>query len=147
MKVTFIRHAQSEYNIGQQFSNNVPITKDGAIACVSLDQTFDILILSPLKRAIQTYANSNIKTKRIIMSDLFQEKKDKPSNMMDNDTDYETTADFETRILKAIDFIKQLDCSNIGVIGHHDFIQKLTSKLIGKPISLSNLGNYVISIK
>lgn len=147
MKITFIRHAQSEYNIGQHFSNNVSITKDGIIASNSLNQCFDILILSPLKRAIQTYANSNIKTKKIMISDLFQEFKDKPSNMMDDDKSYETTENFEIRVNTAIDFLKQLDYSNIVIICHHDFIQKITKFMIGKSISLSNLSSYEIAIK
>lgn len=146
MKVTFIRHAQSEYNIGKNNSFNAPITEDGAISCKNLDLNFDLLILSPLKRSIQTYANSNIKTKNIIINELFQECKDKPSNMLDNDTNYETVYDFENRLDNAIKFLKDRSENNIGIITHHDFVHKITKKITGKPISLSNTNTFSINM-
>lgn len=146
MKVIFIRHAQSMYNIGANNDNyNSPLSENGIISCKSLGHTFDLLIISPLKRAIQTYANSNIKTKNILISDLFQEVKSQKPNVLDNDTSRETHEEFEARLIKAIDYLKKLNYNNIGTIGvitHHDFMYHLTKKLIGKSISLQNLGTY-----
>lgn len=150
MKVIFIRHAQSMYNVGTGHDNyNSPLSENGIISCKSLGYSFDLLIISPLKRAIQTYANSNIKTKNILISDLFQEVKNQKPNMLDDDLSRESHEEFEARIIKAIDYLKKLNYSNtktIGVITHHDFIYHLTKKLIGKSISLQNLGIYEIII-
>lgn len=151
MKITLIRHAQAEHNVNNELhkSNNTSLTEAGIKSCKSLDFSFDLLILSPLKRVIQTYANSNIKTKNIMVSDLFQEFKNNPCNLMDkmeSDKTFETIEEFENRISKAISFLKELKYNNIGIITHHDFIHKFTKKLTSKPISLLNIAHHEINL-
>jgi len=40
-----------------------------------LNHSFDVLVLSSLKRSLETYINSNIKTRQLLMSDLVREQK------------------------------------------------------------------------
>ena len=65
--VTLIRHAESHFNAGNYKTDeeirNCRITNLGIQQAKQLNQSFDIVVLSPLKRAMETYLNSNIKTK------------------------------------------------------------------------------------
>ena len=108
MKLLFIRHAESEFNVatktflsGNKDNNSVTkneidrssweskynvymnesklidcgITKNGEKQASKLNFDFDLLILSPMKRCIDTYKYSNIKCQNIIICDLFREYK------------------------------------------------------------------------
>ncbi len=87
-KVTIIRHAQSHFNAGSyktdEEARNCRLTDDGIQQAKKLELSFDILIVSPLKRALETYLNSGIKCRQLIVSDLFREiREDKPLNYLD----------------------------------------------------------------
>ena len=66
-RITIIRHAQSKFNAGEfrtaEEIRNCKLTDHGKMQAKNLDQSFDIIVLSPLKRAIETYVNSNLKIK------------------------------------------------------------------------------------
>src|SRR5690348_5811551 len=87
-KITIIRHAQSKFNVGQYKTDeevrNCRLTNEGINQATQLNLSFDTVVLSPLKRAMETYLNSNIKTKHLVMTDLAREfKEDKPVNYLD----------------------------------------------------------------
>ena len=55
--------------------------------CESLNLSFDLLIISPLKRALETYTNSNIKAKELMINNLFiEQKEDHPLNFLENES-------------------------------------------------------------
>lgn len=69
-KVTLMRHAQSKFNAGHYKTDNelrnCGLTEFGLNQAKSLNQTFDVVVISTLRRAIQTYDNSNIKTPNVL---------------------------------------------------------------------------------
>lgn len=129
--ITFIRHAQSIFNSGEETNPalliNCPLSNFGIEQSKKLNLHFDILIMSPLKRAIQTYANSNIKTKEIIISPYIREQIRGESTWLDfeNNLPYESIDDMRKRIKYAMNNIYSLKHENIGVISHGDFLREL----------------------
>lgn len=128
-KITIMRHAQSKFNVGECRSHdelrNCKLTEFGKLQAQSLNGSFDIVIVSPLKRALETYVNSNIKSREIITSGLFreQQKENIPLNCLElEETVLETDDDVRKRARDAIEFIKTLKCENIGIISHAHFI-------------------------
>jgi broad specificity phosphatase PhoE len=151
--VTIIRHAQSIFNAGQYSTeeelNNCRLTKLGCESCRELDFSFDLLIISPLKRALETYVNSKIKTKKIMVHDLFRESLDTLSglNFLENEERVtETSQQLHERINQAVNFLNQLKDENIGIITHGVFAWHLTQKLTGKGIPFNNAGHVTVKI-
>lgn len=127
-KITIIRHAQSQFNAGNYKTDeeirNCRLTPLGIEQAKNLNNSFDVIIVSPLKRALETYLNSGIKTRQLIVSDLFREQKeDKPLNYLDfEEVEPENSETIRKRAIEAINFIKNLDSDNIGIISHGCFI-------------------------
>ena len=135
--ITIIRHAQSKFNAGQYKTDeeiaNCRLSEFGKSQAKNLTQSFDIVILSPLKRAIETYANSNIKCGKMIINDLFREYKEleaKPLNFLELEKlTPETLDDLNKRINDAIQYLKTLPYNNIGIISHGIFIHHFLEHL------------------
>ena len=150
ISITFIRHAQSEFNaieenkINQTCDDteqknliNCGITKTGMDQCSKLDLEFDLLILSPLKRCQQTLEYSNIKYNKLIIMDIFREyKTDICDFMKDEEIIYETEQDIINRVNISKDILKYIIKDNenhiksIGIVSHFDFIWYFTSEEI-----------------
>ena len=111
-----------------------------------MDFSFDLLIVSPLKRALETYVHSNIKVHNVIISDLFQELKIHNSNMLDNvdHSKMETIEELDIRTQNALNFLMSLPYENIGVISHHDFLNYFFKKKFDKDVSLDNCQSFFI---
>ena len=63
MRITFIRHAQSLHNATGDIIVNCGLSNAGVEQAKKIDISFDCVVLSPLRRTLQTYALSQIKTK------------------------------------------------------------------------------------
>ena len=139
-KITLIRHAQSRFNAGQTDAlTNCGITDQGAQDASNLNFSFDCLIISPLKRSIQTYTCSKIKTGKIMINELFREHVSWNLNFLDNETPaIETVDDLVKRAYAAFEFLNTIEYYNIGVITHSDFLQTFTERILGTKISLNN---------
>jgi len=143
--LSFIRHAQSRYNSGTCNVYNIQncgLSDDGFVQAMSLELEFDCIVLSPLRRAIQTYALSHIKTGKVIISDLFREFRvvGHPSNHLEKEqSSRETEQDLVDRAKEAMEFLRNLPYENIGVVTHYNFTAAF-SKLINndKSIYLAN---------
>jgi broad specificity phosphatase PhoE len=151
-KITFIRHAQSRFNSGKITHDeivNCRITEEGKQQANKLNNSFDLIILSPLKRAMETYVHSNIKTKRVVISELFREFKSWNLNMLENEDpkDVETHEQMIERAKSSIEYIKSLPEQNIGIISHHDFLQVFSEYILGQKISVPNCGSITFEIK
>lgn len=77
--ITLIRHGESGF--GENYTSiehltNCRLTSVGINQSKQLNFHFDILILSPVKRTMETYINSKIKANKIIINELFREKDD-----------------------------------------------------------------------
>lgn len=144
VKITFIRHAQSRFNSGEVrdagLLRNCSLSAYGVQQCDTLEHEFDLLIISPLKRAIQTYANSRIKARHIIINPLFREHKSWEVNLLDfEEPEYETDVCINKRMEAAMQFLRDQPFANIGVISHHDFLHMLLRDHFGKNVYLANL--------
>lgn len=142
--ITIIRHAQSKFNAGECKTEaelrNSKLTTLGKIQASQLNQSFDLVILSPLKRAIETYANSNIKTKEIVISDHFRERKENSVlNFLENeDVVPESENEVKLRAQKAVDYLRSLPQNNIGIVSHGCFIWYLLEKAGQQPVATYN---------
>lgn len=128
-RITIIRHAQSKFNAGDFKTDDelldCRLSEFGKQQAQKLNQTFDIVILSTLRRAIETYANSNIKSKNnVVLSHLFREQRETSQlNFLPNEEIIpESPDDVRKRAREAIQFIKNLDYTDIGIISHGYFI-------------------------
>lgn len=130
-KITFIRHAESYHNYYKKYGFNIDqnklidcgITNFGKTQAKKLNQQFDILLVSPLKRTKETLIFSNIKADKIIYEELFRERRlDICDFKEDEDIIVETEDEFLIRVNKAKYFLKNINYKNIGVITHSDFI-------------------------
>jgi len=65
MKVKFIRHAQSEFNVGIN-KKDPNLTDFGKMQALILEGEYDLVIVSPLKRTKQTLECSRIKYKHLV---------------------------------------------------------------------------------
>jgi broad specificity phosphatase PhoE len=152
--VTIIRHAQSKFNAGQYTTetelSNCRLSDFGREQSKNLTQTFDILILSPLKRAIETYANSNIKCGNVIINDLFREYKEhdpKPLNFLELETIMpETLEEVKKRVGDAINYLKTSPYNNIGIISHGIFICYFLEQLAIKQNGVYNCQAFVVNL-
>jgi broad specificity phosphatase PhoE len=130
MKVTVIRHAQSTFNVGifddvESGIIDCKLTDFGKDQASKLDLEFDLLILSPMKRALQTYVYSNIKAGEIITNKLFREK-DYNSEFIDgkiSSVEIENDEQLGNRVIESIKFVRTLDYKNVGIITHGCFIE------------------------
>lgn len=126
--ITIIRHSQSHFNAGSfktdEEIRNCRLTEVGIQQAKQLNHSFDVVIVSTLKRALETYLNSNIKCKQLITSDLVREQKeDKPLNYLDfEEIIPENQEDVRKRAREAIELIKSLEYNNIGIVSHGYFI-------------------------
>ena len=106
---------------------NCPLSNLGIEQSKKLNLQFDMLILSPLKRAIQTYANSNIKTKQLIISPYIREHISWESNWLDfeHNVPAESIEDMHKRIKYVMNMIHSMPYQNIGIISHSEFLHEL----------------------
>lgn len=143
-KITLIRHAQSKFNCGEFKTDaellNCPLSEYGKMQATMLNFTFDAIVLSTLKRAIDTYMHSTIKTDNVIMSHLFREQReDSLLNFLENEEIIpESPDDVRKRAREAIEFIRTLDYENIGIVSHGYFIWYFLEQCGQKPISTHN---------
>ena len=134
--ITIIRHGQSEINanpsLSPSLSVNSRLTPLGMEQASNLDFNFDLLILTPLKRSLQTYTCSKIKTKEIMINPLFREWLDGPANLLEReDFKLETPDELNQRVDKAITWLRQISScyKSIGIISHFQFLKVLREKL------------------
>ena len=143
-KITFIRHAQSKYNlkdINTEEYRNTGLTFEGKDNSKTLDHEFDILIVSPLRRAVETYASSNLKCGFLLTNKLFREYLEfmcYPDFFHNETMVLETKEDIEKRVKKALDYIKGLNGEKIGIISHHNFIKNFFKINFDKDVDLKN---------
>lgn len=133
--ITFIRHGQSLANAGLSLGKDVRLTNDGRKQSAEIAHQAELVILSPLKRTMETYLNSDIKTKRVHMSELFREILDGNNCNYHEHEDHtiESIDNAKERINKALVYLSTFEEKNIVVITHGGFLHHMLI-LLGKPI-------------
>jgi broad specificity phosphatase PhoE len=128
--ITFIRHAESTFNLYGDKNRNVPLTDNGKNQASKLHGDYDMVICSTLRRTRQTLDYSNIKYNDVIFTDLCREYKDnEPANYYSGENiDIESDQDFDDRMKKFMKFLQIIfkKYNNICVITHGIVLYKLT---------------------
>jgi broad specificity phosphatase PhoE len=145
--IYYLRHAESTYNKQYRETNIVPHNIiDADVTLAGMDQInklkdseillgikFDYVIVSPLKRTMNTFLHlgSNIKYNKLIVTDLCREHKINECDFMNGeDIIFETQLELKKRICEFKTLIHSLDGSDILVVSHADFIFYSTCEVI-----------------
>ncbi len=146
--ITIIRHAESYFNVGQYKNpedvRNCRITPNGITQAQNLSGEYDVVICSPLKRAIETYVNSHIKCRKFMVSDLVREIQDaKPLNSIELEPlMFEKEYDIVKRAKETVDFVHEFQSSDtICIISHACFMYYIL-RAFGQDLSQFNKGIY-----
>ena len=138
--LTFIRHAQSTHNAAlKNYPNldekdfvNTKLSEEGITQASKISGECELLILSPMKRTLETYIHSKLKVKRLVTSDLFREWTGcgTPSMFeLEDHSKKETENDLQNRVTKALEFIKQQPEKNIVILSHCVFLRFMCAKI------------------
>ena len=148
MKVTFIRH-QRCYNLHPDGTTNYmrvnpPLTPEGIEEAKALTGSYDLVIVSPLSRCIETYMYSSIEGPRVV-HELFREWIQCPGDFRQNDpaTQFcEGYPEFSRRVAKACEYLHSLQVENVCVITHSEWIKEAL-KLTETPDYGESLTSYL----
>lgn len=150
MIITFIRHAQSLYNvmnINSEHYRNCSITDFGIKQSKLLTGHFDLVILSPLRRAVETYSSSYIKNRHLIIDDKFREYRQYYcySDFLDGEEIIlETEAEIIQRIEECLIYLKNIQdkyndtIQYIAIISHANFIKNFFKYVYNQEVVLDN---------
>lgn len=157
MKITFIRHAESEYN--HAVNNNLvlfdpkyincSITSKGQQQAKLLNFKFDLLIMSILRRTHETYLHSNIETVFCQIEPLFREHRKDISDFIEGEEMIqETDEEIKNRVLLVSNYLKNLKekYENVGIITHRDFIKAYMKCVYDEECVLNNCEYIIIEI-
>ena len=127
----FMRHAQSEQNAGTSASKNSKLSEYGKTQAAQVRGPCDLLIISPLRRALETYAFSDLKVGRLIVADCIREIVDGPACELDLEKwDHnETEEEVMVRIRETLKLLRSQTEKNITILSHACFLRKLISEL------------------
>lgn len=134
--IIFIRHCESVHNY--RIRNNLDVDDDSLRDCgiteVGIQQAaklnfhFDILFISPMKRCLETLANSNITADEIVVDDRLREY---PEHICDYRPGEpivpEDMEHFKQRVAEVRDLLWKRDERSIGVLSHGAFISEFMS--------------------
>lgn len=142
-QVWFIRHAESQGNTGEDGGPDPALSKRGREQASHLKGPVDLLIVSPMKRALDTYILSKLSSTSIIVSELFRERLGGGQGEWRLGEDHVKKLErddkkFVKRVDAAIEFLRAQPEQRIAVISHHTFLAALTGRLYGTPAYLGN---------
>lgn len=126
-KITFMRHAQSTFNAYGDQSSDCGLSQSGANSASHIKGSFDLVIISPLKRVRETFQHSKIQSKNIMVNELCRERKESNCDFLNlEDKILESEDELKTRVEKFKIFLKNRMEDKILVISHHTFLYYLT---------------------
>jgi broad specificity phosphatase PhoE len=151
--ITLIRHAESKFNNGEakgSDEDNCRLSDNGIKQAQGLEFKFDLLVISPLKRALETYINSSIKVKNVEINLLFREwitNGKSGLNFLElEERKTESKDELSTRVDSCIKYLKKSTAVNIGVISHYDFLKALCNKLFGSECKFGNCSYFTFEL-
>ncbi len=125
-----LRHAESEYNIGNHDVFDAPLSGNGKIQASHLYGHFDIILCSPMTRALQTLQCSNIiGDKLVLCHELREFKMAKADFLPFEEVVKETWLELEERFSVVLDAVVKLVSLGYKVlaIGHHQWFKRFTN--------------------
>ena len=129
--IYLIRHGESTFNSTGREDTDCNLTEKGRKQSNKLGERlkntiFDFLIVSPLRRAQQTFQHAKINYKEKETNYLCREYKETKSDFLDGEEFLpESTEELRVRCESFISYLKTLDHSLIGVVCHCTFIYNL----------------------
>lgn len=131
--IYFLRHTESQFNADPINGNTVDcgLTNKGVEQAKQIEGTYDLVIISPLKRAQQTFYHSNIVAKRIEIWDEVREVVQSMCDILEGE-EFKDEIDKEVlaRISRFRNKLNGVDAERILVVTHADFVWWLTSKMV-----------------
>lgn len=138
----FVRHAQSMGNaytgmFSPEQLRNCGLSPVGKDQAAVVKGPTELLILSPLRRAIETYVHSGLQVKRIMIADCVRELVEDPSSELDLEKwiEKETPEDLQKRVAEAVALIACQPEKKITILSHAIFLNEL-----GKALGISMRG-------
>ncbi len=132
MKVHFLRHAESIFNANLTSEKDCDLTEKGIQQASEIEENFDIVVCSTMKRACATLDHSKLTYGRLIFTDLCREKRVDICDYLphEDETVKESDEELEKRIKSFLYFLKSQVSTyqHILVISHGDFIHTLGKK-------------------
>jgi broad specificity phosphatase PhoE len=132
MKVSFLRHAESIFNANLTSEKDCDLTEKGRLQASQLENQYDVIICSIMKRTCQTLDYSKLSTRKVIFTDLCREKRADICDFLpfEDETKKETDEELQQRIKIFRYFVKSQVSSyqNVLVISHGDFIHAVGNK-------------------
>lgn len=130
-EIWIVRHGDKEITNRA----NPPLSTKGIEEVKSITLEVDIAYISPLRRALQTFEESNIKAKEVEISELFREYKRSESCFLEGeDKILEEEIDFLKRVQEAIRHISSN--KKVVIISHEDFLYAFQKELGIFPVML-----------
>jgi broad specificity phosphatase PhoE len=133
MKVICLRHFESEFNERPSCTDkNVGLSKRGDKYSIKFSETFDLVILSPLLRCIQTFQQCHVKYNDLYVWNEVREFMKDPCDFFTHECmTIETYETFSARVDVLIEKLKQLKQQNPNIhrvllVSHSDLICELT---------------------
>jgi len=155
----FIRHAESMANAASHAADkkhngvhesdlvNTRLTDVGRQQAAKVQGPVDLLIVSPLRRTLETYVHSRLEVKRLITTDLVREYRayGRPWEFELETPGSETVAELMDRVTKTIALLQLQPETNIGILSHGVFLAEL-AKRIGRPLKSGMSNAQVVHI-
>jgi len=132
MKVHFLRHAESIFNANLTSEKDCELTEKGVQQASEVENQYDIVFCSIMKRTRKTLDNSKITYGTLVFTDLCREKRVDICDYLphEDETVKETDEELEKRIKSFVYFLKSQVSPHqtVLVVSHGDFIHTLGKK-------------------
>ncbi len=149
-----IRHAESMANVAHKYPTlsqkdlvNTRLSEDGRAQADKVQGPVDLLIVSPLRRTMETYACSKLKVGRLFTSELVREwRAYGPPGDLELETPRQETADeLRARVRATVDLLRAQPEQNIGILSHGVFLAEL-ARHVQRPLRASMANAEVIHL-
>lgn len=123
--LTLIRHGECYIDNQWNTEFNPGLIPKGRRTASEITGHYDHVIISPMKRTLETFDFSRISGNHVQVNSLFREVRLNKVDFMEQETlDFEHPKDFLQRIQKAKDYLVSLNVSNVAVVTHAGFIRQ-----------------------
>lgn len=130
MKVDIVRHAQSLFNKYLTSEKDCDLSAEGIIQAERLQGSYDVVVLSCLRRTHQTLLYSGIKARRLLLTELCREKLTDICDYLpgEDESQKESVEEVKGRIEAFKNYLRREIKENerVLVISHGDFIWNAT---------------------
>lgn len=130
--IYFIRHGQSVANSDTTSSMiDPPLTQLGRLQASKLELNVDLVICSPMRRALETLHYSRLRCNEFVINNKCREKRCGHSDQMLLEIPYqETKEDFALRMTQLAQYLLDSNFNTIAVVCHGCVIASLTGEYL-----------------